>query len=668
MIGYNYPNLLFFVTIRLLSSLTFIRNQKTFYFNHILYIFMKKYIFIFAIAALLSACKSQLKLNDLAISNPIETVLDLTAVVDDRVPVIINPGRFTEQTVTYRLPRVVQGTYAVSDFGKYVDDFTALDYSGNPLTVSKTDTNTWTITDATKLDKITYYVNDTFDIETAGGIGGEQPFSPSGTNIDPNNYVLNLHGFIGYFDSLKSNQYALDVIAPASFVRTSALASTGDKTSKDGKTITTSYFAQRYFDITDNPMMYGQLDVEEFMVDNIKIVLSVYSPNKVHSAASQKETVYKMMQAQKAYLGDINSTPRYDIYLYLSDGSETAPKGFGALEHHTSTVVVLPEGSTPEALASSIIDVVAHEFFHIVTPLSVHSEDVHYFDYNQPTFSKHLWMYEGVTEYFAQHFQVYQGLVDAPTYYNTTLEKIGTAKNFDDNMSFTAMSEQILDEPYASNYINVYYKGALIGMCIDVLMRKESNGTRSMLSLMKELSAKYGKEKPFVDDALIAEIAAMTYPSVGDFLTTHVQGDTPINYTDFFTMAGLQLVEVEAETNYIFAGGRNIIFDADQEKGLLFFTPVALNNSFWKAQGIQAGDFLKNVNGTDVTLPNANQVIGGMFGWKEGQEVSVTVERDGKPIEIKTTLTKALGKGDQLVENPNATPAQVAVRKAWLNK
>lgn len=628
---------------------------------------MKNYLAILGLSVILVGCGStKPKVDDLAVSNPIETALDLTAVVDDKVPVTINPGRFTTETVTYRLPRVVQGTYSVSDFGKYVDDFKALDYDGNELTVSKVDTNTWTITDATKLDKIEYYVNDTFDIESTGGIGGEQPFSPSGTNIEEDNYVLNLHGFIGYFDSLKNNQYALDVTAPATFVRTSALENKGTKSSADGKSITSSYFAQRYFDITDNPMMYGNLDVEEFMVGDIKIVLSVYSPNKVHTAASQKETVYKMMQAQKEYLGDVNSTPRYDIYLYLSDGSETAPKGFGALEHHTSTVVVLPESSSKEGLASSIIDVVAHEFFHIVTPLSVHSEDVHYFDYNKPTFSKHLWMYEGVTEYFAQHFQVYEGLVDAPTFYNTIMQKIGTSKNLDDAMSFTVMSENVLDEPYASQYYNVYMKGALIGMCIDILMRKESDGNRSMLSLMKELSAKYGKEKPFVDDNLIAEITAMTYPSVGEFLKTHVEGDVPINYNEFFEMVGLTLGEAEVDTNYIFAGGQNIIFDADQEKGQIFFSPMALKNSFWKSQGIQAGDIIKKVDGSELTLENAQQVIGGMFMWQPGQEITMDLERNGEPVVIKATLTKATAKSEGLIEDENATEAQTAVRAAWL--
>ena len=108
------------------------------------------------------------------------------------------------------------------------------------MSVTKIDENSWIITNATRVDQIKYLVNDTFDIEENGGIGGEQPFSPAGTNISPENYVLNLHGFVGYFDHLKSAQYTLDIEAPADFVRTSALQETGSKTSTDGQTVTTT--------------------------------------------------------------------------------------------------------------------------------------------------------------------------------------------------------------------------------------------------------------------------------------------------------------------------------------------------------------------------------------------------------------------------------------------
>ncbi|MEP1488581.1 MAG: peptidase M61 [Algibacter sp.] len=617
-------------------------------------------------AVLLASCGSANKTsNDLAVSLPIESIIDLTQITNDKAPVVINPGRFTINTVTYRLPKVIPGTYSVSNFGKYVDDFKAFDYKGNEMSVTKSDDNTWVIEDAKKLDKITYLVNDTYDIETEGGIGKEQPFSPAGTNLEANNYVLNLHGFVGYFDSLKNNQYKLDVTGSVDFVRSSALQETGTKMSDDNKVKTTSYLASRYFDLTDNPMMYGELDVEEFMVGDIKIVLSLYSPNKVHTAKSLKETFYKMMLAQKAYLGDINSTSRYDIYLYLSEGKETSPKGFGALEHHTSTVAVMPEAMPAEALAKSLTDVVSHEFFHIVSPLSVHSEDVHYFDYNNPTFSKHLWMYEGVTEYFASLFQPNKGLVTDAEFYNKIMGKINMASTLNDTMSFTIMSENVLKAPYKDQYYNVYQKGALIGMCIDILMREESNGNRGILSLMKELSNKYGKNKPFEDDKLIDEIITMTYPSLRTFFDDHVIGDTPINYNVFFNKVGLEIGEGRIETNYILMNGAPII-DGDGETGTIFFSDMVAQNSFWVENGALPKDVIKSVNGTVLTMMNANQVLQGIFNWSVGQDIEVVLNRNGEDITIKTKTTKTFTHGEALVEKSDATDAEKSLHEAWL--
>jgi predicted metalloprotease with PDZ domain len=623
---------------------------------------MKLVLSTLIIALSFAACgpSSKSTFNDAADKSPILTHLDLTVVTKDMVPVIINPGRFAQDTVIYRLPKVVQGTYAVSDFGYFIENFKAVDYNGNEMIATRTDTNTWTISDATKLDIISYDVNDTFDVEGEG----KSPFSPSGTNIEIDNYVLNLHGFIGYFDSLKSGQYEVNVTASVDFARTSALQKTGEKVSDDGKAITTTYFAPRYFDVTDNPMMYGKLDVEEFMVGDVKIVLSVYSPNGVHSAASLKETIFKMMEGQKAYLGDINSTSRYDIYLYLSRGEENSPRGFGALEHHTSTVVVMPEQMPAEDLAKNMVDIVAHEFFHIVSPLSVHSEDVHYFDYAAPTFSKHLWMYEGVTEYFAQHFQVYEGMVAEAEFYNVMQSKIAASMSMDDTMSFTTMSENVLDPPYSSNYYNVYQKGALIGMCIDILMREESNGSRSMLSLMKELSLKYGKNKPFVDNELIDEITKMTYPSIGEFLKAHVEGTTPINYNIFFDKVGLIEMESEVKGNFIMVGGAPIV-SGSPDRGI-FFTELALKNSFWAEQGVQSGDVIKEVNGTEVRLDNANSVFQKVAGWHAGDEIEVKLARDGEEIIIKTITTQPLVKSKGMSANPDASEKQKNLRKSWL--
>lgn len=615
------------------------------------------------IAFVLTSCgTSKNTSNDLAVSTPIESNIDLSKVTTDKVPVEIDPGRFSRDTIVFRLPRVVQGTYAVSDFGSFVEDFKALDYDGNELKYEKKDINTWVIYEASKLDKISYWVNDTFDIE---GTSQATPFSPSGTNIEDDNYVLNLHGFVGYFDVLESNAYVINITAPVEFDRTSALLKVEEKVSEDGKYVTTRYKAERYFDVTDNPMMYGNLDVEEFQVGDIKIVLSVYSPNGLHSAKTLKETMFKMMEAQKAYLGETNSTKRYDIYVYLAGSSEGAPTGFGALEHHTSTVVVMPESMAKESLESSMIDIVSHEFFHILTPLSVHSEDVHYFDYDQPTFSDHLWMYEGLTEYFATLFQVNQDLVSEDEFYMKILEKISTASTLDDTMSFTEMSENILEKPYADNYYNVYQKGALIGMCLDIIIREESAGERGILSVMKELASKYGVDRPFEDDKIIDEIVAMTYPSVGTFFTDHVIGGTPIDYTLYFDKVGLGMNTARVETNYIQNAGK-LIVKGDRETGAIKFNEGVSDNSFWNENGAMPNDIIKKIDGVEVSRENANAIFGEVFGWQPGKEVNVVLEREGETITIEKTLTPSFTTGQKLSLNADATASQKKLWNAWL--
>jgi predicted metalloprotease with PDZ domain len=623
---------------------------------------MKKLIFLFVISISILGCKSLKDVNDLGTSSKIETKIDLTRVIDDKVPVEINPGRFTENTITYRIPKVIQGSYAVGDFGRFIDTFKAYDYKGNELGFEKVDTNTWKIFNGKQLDRITYYVNDTFDLENTDRA---IPFSPGGTNISPDNYVLNLHGFIGYFDSLKNNQYTLQVTYPTEFKYATALNEIQNSITNINKAVSV-FSANRYFDITDNPIMYGNIEVETFNVGDISIVLSVYSPNKVHSAKSIKETVFKMMEAQKKYLGELDSTSRYDIFLYLSDlESKTTPRGFGALEHHKSTVVVLEEQSTAEELAESMIDVVSHEFFHIVTPLSLHSEDVHYFDYANPTLSKHLWLYEGVVEYFSHHFQVYEGLINEQDFYNRIMEKVEIARYFDDDMSFITMSENVLEEPYATNYYNVYEKGALIGMCLDVLIRENSKGNRSLLSVMKELSTKYGQNKPFKDDLIISELVEMTYPEIDTFFTNHIIGETPINYEEILEKVGLEYAEQPVKTDYLFIDSQPIV-SMNPFSQKFYFTEAVLENSFWKAQGVLPKDVIKSIDGVKLSISNVNNVLKGVFEWKPGREIKVVLLRNEKEILIATITTQAYTNGLSIGPIKNATADQIKIRNAWL--
>ncbi len=622
---------------------------------------MKKISIVLVLVAALYGCGAS-KVLLTADKSPVKVSIDLINVADDKVVVEINPGAFTTDAVSFYIPKTVPGTYSVDNYGKYIEGFKAYDYKGNELSVAKGDLNTWVITDGKSLDKIKYWVNDTYDSEQEE----EEPvFSPAGTNIlEGENFVLNLHGFVGYFNNLKEVPYILEVDKPATLTATTSLPL---QTMKESVATKDVFTASRYFQVVDNPIFYAKPNTETFQINDISVTLSVYSPNGVYTAASLKDRMKTMMAAQKAFLGEMDGTKQYSILLYLSDINKEDAGGFGALEHHTSTVVVLPETMTKDYLEQTMVDVVSHEFFHIVTPLNVHSKEVQYFDFNDPKMSQHLWMYEGTTEYFANLFQIQQGLINEDEFYERIREKISNAKHYDDSMSFTTMSKNILVEPYKANYANVYEKGTLINMVLDLQLREWSKGEKGVLWLMKELSKKYGNNTPFDDEKLFDEIIAMTYPELRNFFDTHVIGDTPIDYNAHLAKVGLELGMIDKPCGRFFLDEQVPFIDVDESNDNAVYVRehIALS-SFLIDMGVKPGDIIKQVNGTDITLERIGSVIRESFIWSSEKEITMVVLRDGAEIELKGVAGNPVVRMQAIAVKKDASDAQNKLRQAWL--
>ena len=619
---------------------------------------MYRSIIAFITLVLFVACsssKSLVKAEDTKVS----TMIDLVNIDQDRVLVSIDPGAFNQDEVSFYIPKTVPGTYSIDNYGQYVEDFKAIDYDGNELAFLQPDVNTWTISSAQKLDKISYYVNDTFDQEFGAK---DVVFSPAGTNIEEGeNFVLNLHGFVGYFGGLKEVPYEITIDVPEGLNSTTSLQR-GPSPDEAGKEV---FVANRYFDVIDNPVLYVKSNVASFQISDITVTIGVYSPNNAYSAEDFKDKMQEMMMAQKAFLGDVDSTKEYNILLYLSTMAEDDAAGFGALEHHTSTVVVFPEQMPKDALEKLMVDVVSHEFFHIVTPLNVHSKEIHYFDYNEPKMSEHLWMYEGTTEYFANLFQIQQGLIEEQEFYSRIIGKIDNSHAYDDAMSFTTMSRNILEDPYKDNYANVYEKGTLINMSLDIMLRDLSGGEKSILWLMKELSKKYDESTPFEDDALIAEIEQMTYPEIGAFFREHIQGDTPIDYDQVFAKVGLTTAMATEESGYFFRGETPYI-DVDQSDNSIFVRRGIELNTFFKDLGIEGGDIIMSIDGTDINLDSIRPIIGQSFGWYPDKEINIMVSRDGQEVKLQGKVGMPMVNVKSLVPAEGASEQQNKLREIWL--
>jgi predicted metalloprotease with PDZ domain len=593
--------------------------------------------------------------------NEVKVTIDLNQVKNDKVMVTITPPTFTSNQVVFHFPKTVPGTYSTDNYGKLVDNLKAFDKSGKELVVSKTDDNSWDISNAKSVGKITYWVNDTYDTESGNGFGKEDIFSPAGTNIlEGESFMLNNHGFVGFFNDKKALTeipYTLTVLHPAALYGATSLVDIDKSDTVD------VYKASRYFELTDNPIMYAKPDYQTFTVDGMEIFFSVYSPTGAHTAKSLLPYLEKTMRAQKAFMGSINSNKRYTVLLYLSDYNKNDAKGFGALEHHTSTTVCFPEAMPGEALGEQIKDVVSHEFFHIVTPLSIHSKEIQYFDFTNPKMSEHLWMYEGVTEYFANIFQVNQDLIDADEFYQRMTGKITNASALNDTMSFTEMSANVLVEPYKAQYLNVYEKGALIGMCIDIIIREKSNGERGILDLMKKLSQEYGVDKPFNDNELFAKIVQLTYPEVGDFLNTHVAGTTPIPYEVYFAKMGVSKQKMSVPGNPFLKDMSTPFITVNPTTKEILVIPGSDLNDFMTNLELKGGDVITSINDKVYNLDNIYEMIMESQNWKTDDVISFKIKRDGveKTINGKVKLSFMEVEGYKLTDT-----TKEKLNNAWL--
>lgn len=611
---------------------------------------MKRSIYLLVLlCSIMSSVNAQLKNT----SSNVKVAIDLLNVKEDKVIVTVCPPKITSNVVLYQLPKIVPGTYSADNYGQFIEGFRAFDAKGNELNVTKSDVNSWKIVNARKLTKITYAVNDTYDIEKGEGHGKGDVFSPAGTNIEEGkNFMVNTHGFVGYFPGLLSTPYQVTITHPEALWGATSMQDTDDSKTKD------VFYTSRYAELVENPIMYSKPNYSSFTVNGMQILLSVYASNGTITAESILPEVKAVMTAQKTFLGSFDTTKKYSILLYLCDMSKSDARGFGALEHPTATTVVMPEVMGREQLVETLKDVISHEFFHIVTPLTIHSKEIQDFDFNNPKMSKHLWLYEGVTEYFANLFQVNQGLISEDAFYKRLNDKIEHAKAYNDTLPFTIMSTNVLKDPYKDQYTNVYEKGALIAMCLDLIIRDKSNGKNGILDLMKKLSVAYGSKRAFTDDELFDKITALTFPEVGTFLANYVAGSKSINYDDYFARVGVTRTSVKVPE-------AKFSLSLDQSKNEIMINPNSKTTAFMKALDLRPGDIIKAFNGINYDTTTISELSIKSKEWKDGDAITVTIIRDG----TEQLLTGKVGLYYKNIEGYQATDlTKETLKNAWLKK
>jgi predicted metalloprotease with PDZ domain len=587
--------------------------------------------------------------------------IDLTKVQNDKLEVSLITPKILKDEVVYNLPKIVPGTYANYDFGRYVSDFKAFDASGKALAVDKLDKNSYKIKGAKGLNKITYLVDDTWD---SPEIAGEYIFEPAGTDIEENKlFAINTHGFIGYFDEMKRQTYEVTFTKPKGFYGATSLVAAKSNPQND------TFITSNYNDLVDAPIMYCQPDTTILKVGGADILISVFSPNKKATSKEIAENVKTLLEAQKEYLGGTLPIKKYAFVIVLSDNLKGG--SFGALEHSYSSFYYLPESSADE-LSQTVKDVCSHEFFHIVTPLSIHSVEIGEFDFNKPKMSKHLWMYEGMTEYAAGHMQMKYNLIDLPQYLNMVKSKISNMNDrYKDTLPFTEMSADVL-EKHKDQYQNVYEKGALIGLCLDVKLRQLSGGKYGTQNLMRDLSKYYGKEKSFNDNELFDKITEVSkFPEIRQFFAKYVEGKEPLPIQETLKSVGIDYLKSRKKKEKTL-GFSVYNLGINPESKAIFIIDEDGIDELGKQLGLKAGDELVSLNGQKLGLETFRATRSEfMISAKEGDAINYVILRKEGDKRVETKLSGKLfipevEEKNILSPTENPSEEQTKLQQAWL--
>lgn len=517
--------------------------------------------------------------------------------------VTVYPEKLTPENNIYQFAAIAPGTYQINDIGRYVQEFAAFDSEGNSVPVENVSVNQWKLSDPGAVSKIEYTIAETWDTP----VEENNLYPMCGTSLEEDHCYFNSHCVLGYFHGMQDEDMWITFKKPGNWGVGTPLELNDE-----------DYYTAESFDrAVDSPFLFGKITAAAMDVEGTEIEVYTYSMTDKINSEDLLEGLSDILFAAS----DFTEGLPVDRYVFLFHFGEISA---GAWEHSYSSNYVLTENDLTPQMMASVKSTAAHEFFHVMTPLNMHSELIEEFNFVEPELSRHLWLYEGVTEWASDAMQLRDSLITVEQYLGQIRQKLNVNDNFDQSVSLTELGIHAADE-HSSQYANIYMKGAVIGTLLDIRLLELSEGTRGLREVLNELADKYGPNNPFSEENFFNELTDITYPEIGDFINNYIAGTEPMPVEDYFSKIGIEYTE--------FAGYDSTRITIDFGLGL-DGQKIVVNNVKNEASGIKAGDILHKMDTTVVTLKNAQQAFMSLASKKPGNSLEITFIRDGEEVVI----------------------------------
>lgn len=573
-------------------------------------------------------------LLNISVSSQHKFQVNLNDRSDDLFKVTLIPEKLTDKNKIYQFAATAPGTYQIMDIGRYVRNFKAFDASGSEVTVKQISVNQWEFSNPAIVSKIEYSIAETWDTPM-----DKNPVYPMcGSSLEEDHALINGQTVFGYFHGMQKYPIEIKLDYPEGWEVGTALS----------KNSNGYYSAPDYDFIVDSPILLGNLSKASTKIDNTVVDVFTYSKTGLAKSGSILLSLEDILSATKQFLNGL-PVERYVFLFHFENFSA------GAWEHNYSSLYVFKEENMNEQYITELRSTAAHEFFHIVTPLMIHSELVENFNYEKPVMSRHLWFYEGVTEWASDILQLRDYLTSLEDYLRQVRQKLSVNDNYDQSVSLTTLGVQSTERQ--DQYFNIYNKGSVVATLLDIRLLELSGGKKGLRELIIELAKKYGARKSFSESGFFNELVDITYPEIKNFIESYIDGTDQLPVEEYFNKIGIDYTENAGYDSTRTGLGFGIGF----KDGKFVVTSVE------KSEGAQlkSGDQLYKFEGTELTMQNAQQILAPLAKLKVGESFNLSILRDGEEKEV--TVTMQPRKIRHLFKiNENPTKEQLALREAWM--
>jgi predicted metalloprotease with PDZ domain len=558
---------------------------------------------------------------------------------DDRFRVTLEVAGLDQMNDVYQFASTAPGTYQTMNIGRFVHDFKAYTKKGKEVAVTKLGENQYQLSDPKKVKKITYTISETWDTPVDKNV----IYKMCGTSIEKDHVLINGQCVFGYPKGMQSEPLEIKLEYPSEWLVGTALA----------KTKTGNYYADNYDKIVDSPILLGRLTKATTTVGGAPVEIYTYSKTDLIKSENLLASMSEMLKSAEAFVVKL-PVDRYTFLFHFENES------WGAWEHSYSSEYVFEEQPYSEEYGKLITSTAAHEFFHVITPLNIHSELIENFDFVTPTASEHLWLYEGTTEWASDFMQLRYGLMDLNTLFSELKQKLDADSHYDPSCSLSKLSLTSFSDEGQKQYGNIYMRGALVAGLLDIRLLELSNGKKGLREVVLELSKKYGPKNSFPEKDMFQIFTQMTYPEIADFFNKYVQNATELPIAEYYAKLGIKYtpeIKTGRKTRYLGMG-----FSVPD--GKIRFSSL---DEQLKTYGLMVGDELLAINGTAVSLQNGQEVIMKLSQQPIDTEYDVKVKRGTEEVNVKCKILSKEEVLEHVFEIDSAsTEKQIALRNAWL--